>query len=162
MSPVGDITSIGFASRTSGAFPTWRECAENHAVFQCCQERARSKSLPKEWLGSSDRAYQRLSTCVEKSRHARCFRACAPENRFVGCCWKLLKFHSTTASSLTAHRHRPVELGAADRSKPNLTKWQNKIPTRVSFLCASARNVRRSAAAAPRCRGRYVAVEVVR
>jgi hypothetical protein len=73
-----------------------------------------------------------------------------------------LKFHSTTASSPTAHRHRPVELGAADRSKPNLTKWQNKMPTRVSFLCASARNVRRSAAAAPRCRGRYLAVGVVR
>jgi hypothetical protein len=37
------------------------------AVKKACR-RARSKPLPKEWLGSSDRAYQRLSTCVEKSR----------------------------------------------------------------------------------------------
>ena len=38
VSPIGDITTIGFASRTSCARPKWRECAENHAVFQCCQE----------------------------------------------------------------------------------------------------------------------------
>ena len=40
VSPIGDITAVGFASRTSGARPKWRECAENHAVFQCsgCQE----------------------------------------------------------------------------------------------------------------------------
>lgn len=58
------------------------------AVKKACR-RARSKPLPKEWLGSSDRAYQRLSTCVEKSRHARCFRAFAPENRLVGCSARL-------------------------------------------------------------------------
>ncbi len=38
VSRIGDITTVGFASRTSGARQKWRECAENHAVFQCCQE----------------------------------------------------------------------------------------------------------------------------
>jgi len=38
VSPMGDIATDRFASRTYGARPKWRECAENHAVFQCCQE----------------------------------------------------------------------------------------------------------------------------
>ncbi len=33
VSPIGDIMTVGFASR-SGARPKWRECVENHAVFQ--------------------------------------------------------------------------------------------------------------------------------
>lgn len=71
VSRIGDNTTVGFSSRTSGARSTWRECAENMLCFSAVKKaclRARSKPLPKEWLGSSDRAYQRLSTCVEKSR----------------------------------------------------------------------------------------------
>ena len=38
VSPVGDITSVRLASRTSvGARPKWRESAEKHSVFQCYQ-----------------------------------------------------------------------------------------------------------------------------
>ena len=83
VSPIGDITTVGLAF-----VPKIMLCFS--AVKKACL-RARSKPLPKEWLGSSDRSYQRVSTGVEKSRHALCFRACAPENRFAGCCWKQLK-----------------------------------------------------------------------
>jgi hypothetical protein len=83
VSPIGDETTVGLEF-----VPKIMLCFS--AVKKACL-RARSKPLPKEWLGSSDRAYQRLSTGVEKSRHTRCFRACAPENRFAGCCWKQLK-----------------------------------------------------------------------
>lgn len=150
MSPIDDIATVGFASRTSGARPKWRECAENHAVFQCCQEsvpaspvQASAKRMA--WIFRSG-----ISKAIDLRRKipARALFSGVRARKQV--CGLLC----TTASSPTAHRQRPVELGAADRSKPNLTKWQNKIPTRVSFLCLSAPNVRRGAAAAPCCRGR--------
>jgi hypothetical protein len=37
VSLVGDIEKYRFAARNSRARPMWRECAEKHAVFQCCQ-----------------------------------------------------------------------------------------------------------------------------
>ena len=37
VSPVGDIKNYRFAARNSSAHSMSRECAEKHAVFQCCQ-----------------------------------------------------------------------------------------------------------------------------
>ncbi len=37
VSPVGDIKNYRFAARNSSARSMSRECAEKHAVFQCCQ-----------------------------------------------------------------------------------------------------------------------------
>ena len=187
------------------------------AVRKACR-RARSKPLQKELLGSSNRAYQRLSACFEKSRRARCFWACAPENRFVGFSrssaptplsqlrntapatslpqlrfpsipqksFKTTQFrsqfafavwvplpqlcsHSAFAAAVdalqvpqhdriipTANRQRPVELGEADRSKPNLTSTKYR-PAFQSFarappaleMCGGAPPPRRAAADAP-------------
>jgi hypothetical protein len=54
VSPIGDITTVGLAF-----VPKIMLCFS--AVKKACR-RARSKPLPKEWLGSSDRSYQRVST----------------------------------------------------------------------------------------------------
>ena len=42
VSPIGDETTVGFASRTSGARPKWRECAENHAASVSVLSRKRA------------------------------------------------------------------------------------------------------------------------
>ena len=155
VSRIGDNTTVGFSSRTSGARSTWRECAENYAVFQCCQE-----SVPASPVQASAERMARIfrsgiSKAIDLRRKiARYFWACAPENRFVGCCWKF-KFHSTTASSPTAHRQRPVNHGAADRSKSNLYQMAEQntnpcfIPLRERLTCAAWRHRRRAAAGAP-------------
>ena len=155
VSRIGDNTTVGFSSRTSGARSTWRECAENYAVFQCCQE-----SMPASPVQASAERMARIfrsgiSKAIDLRRKiARYFWACAPENRFVGCCWKF-KFHSTTASSPTAHRQRPVNHGAADRSKSNLYQMAEQntnpcfIPLRERLTCAAWRHRRRAAAGAP-------------
>ena len=94
------------------------------AVNQACR-RARSEPRPKDWLGSSDRARQKLSICVEKPQCARRFRACAPQICGFVSSVEIAYLRARPAAT----QRRPKEwLGSPDRAHQNLSINREKLP----------------------------------
>ena len=86
--------------------------------------RARSEHRPKDWMGSPDRARQKLSICVEKPQCARRFQACAPQT---------CGFISSAEIAYQRARPSPTQprpkewLGSHDGAHQNLSNLVEKL-----------------------------------
>jgi hypothetical protein len=95
------------------------------SAIKQARRRARSEHRLKDWMGSPDRARQKLSICVEKPQCARRFQACAPQ---------ICGFVSSVEIAYQRARSAPTQprpkewLGSPDRTRPNLSILVEKLP----------------------------------